>query len=100
MRKRRTHNVRKKKTGSKRKIKRSDKKKKIFEESVAALIKKSKERGFVTYSEILTIYPRIEDDLLSLEELYDKLGDAGIDVLEARELIEDASLPPKKQSLR
>ena len=84
--------------GGRRKI--SEKKKKIFEENIAALIKKGKERGFITYSEILNFYPRIEEDILLLEELYNRVGNAGIDVLEAKELIEDSSAPPKKSSLR
>jgi len=46
------------------------------------LILKGKERGFITYDEILKIYPTIEDDILFLEELYEKLNEASIDVLE------------------
>ena len=46
------------------------------------LYSKGKERGFVTYDEILKEFPKIEDDVLFLEELYEELGSRGIDVLE------------------
>jgi hypothetical protein len=35
------------------------------------LIAKGKERGFVTYDEILKEFPTIEDDIVFLEELYE-----------------------------
>ncbi len=46
------------------------------------LVLRGRERGFITYDEILKVYPTIEDDILFLEELYDKLSEAGVDVLE------------------
>jgi RNA polymerase primary sigma factor len=46
------------------------------------LIVKGKERGFVTYDEILKEFPHIEDDVMFLDELYQKLNTAGVDVLE------------------
>jgi len=63
-----------------------------------ALISKGKERGFITYDEILKIYPTIEDDILFLEELYEKLNEAGIDVLEGGGFLSvDDSLFEKKR---
>jgi len=47
------------------------------------LISKGKERGFVTYDEILKEFPNIEDDIMFLDELYQKLSTAGVDVLES-----------------
>ncbi len=47
------------------------------------LIAKGKERGFVTYDEILKEFPTIEDDILFLDEMYTKFSTAGIDVLES-----------------
>ncbi|MDE1874451.1 MAG: sigma-70 family RNA polymerase sigma factor [Patescibacteria group bacterium] len=47
------------------------------------LLAKGKERGFVTYDEILKEFPNIEDDIMFLDELYQKLSGAGIDVLES-----------------
>jgi len=46
------------------------------------LITKGRGRGFVTYDEILREFPTIEDDILFLEDLYQRLGTAGVDVLE------------------
>lgn len=51
------------------------------------LLKKGKERGFVTYNEILKQFPNIEEDILFLDELYERLNEAGIDVLEGGELL-------------
>ncbi|HEU5114327.1 MAG TPA: sigma-70 family RNA polymerase sigma factor [Candidatus Paceibacterota bacterium] len=47
------------------------------------LLSKGKERGFVTYDEILKEFPNIEDDIMFLDELYQKLSTAGVDVLES-----------------
>ena len=47
-----------------------------------ALMASGRQRGFVTYDEILKAFPTIESDVLFLEELYDKFQTAGIDVLE------------------
>lgn len=46
------------------------------------LIQKGKDRGFVTYDEILKIFPTIEEDVSFLEVLYEKLSTAGVDILE------------------
>src|SRR3989338_3761194 len=48
------------------------------------LLARGRERGFVTYDEILKEFPTIEDDVLFLEELYEKLNTAGGGVLERR----------------
>lgn len=48
----------------------------------ARLMAKGKERGFVTYDEILKEFPTIEEDIVFLDELYAKLADSGIDVIE------------------
>jgi len=46
------------------------------------LILKGKERGFVTYDEILKEFPHVEEDILFLDDLYEKFTVAGIDILE------------------
>lgn len=61
-----------------------------------ALILKGYERGFVTYDELLKEFPNIEDDVSFLDELYDRLNKAGIDVLEGGDLLETTPLPGKK----
>lgn len=58
------------------------------EDHVQLLLRRGRERGFVTYSEILRLFPAVEDDIFFLEELYGKLFDASIDVLEAKELLQ------------
>ncbi len=52
------------------------------------LLNKGKERGYVTYDEILKEFPTIEEDILFLEELYDKFSVSGVDVLEGGGLLD------------
>ncbi|QQG37800.1 MAG: sigma-70 family RNA polymerase sigma factor [Candidatus Kaiserbacteria bacterium] len=56
---------------------------------VDALIRLGKERGYITYDEILREFPTIEDNVILLEEMYEKFGAAGIDVLEGGSMLED-----------
>ncbi|MCK5095979.1 MAG: sigma-70 family RNA polymerase sigma factor [Candidatus Pacebacteria bacterium] len=58
------------------------KKKEKWKKSAEDFIKKGHERGFVTYNEILKKFPTIEDDIIFLEELYERLFELKIDVLE------------------
>ena len=58
---------------------------------VEHLIRLGKERGYVTYDEILREFPTIEDNVLLLEEMYERFGTAGIDVLEGGGMLEDTS---------
>ncbi len=58
--------------------------------SAEALIEKGKERGYVTYSEILKSFPHVEDDVSFLESLYERFAAAGVDVLEGG-MLEDAA---------
>lgn len=92
----------KKKSIKKRKITRKLKLKKVkkskrrkfsakgkFDESlIEELISIGRPRGFVTDTEILSHFPRIEDDVPLLEELYDRLEKANIKVIETSQLIE------------
>jgi RNA polymerase primary sigma factor len=56
-----------------------------------ALVGLGRERGYVTYDEILREFPTIEQDVLLLEEMYEKFTAAGVDVLEGGGILEDAS---------
>jgi RNA polymerase primary sigma factor len=47
-----------------------------------ALIVKGRERGYVTYSEILKAFPTIEEDVSFLDSLYERFAVIGIDILE------------------
>lgn len=58
------------------------------EQNEAELLQKGKERGFITYDEIMRYFPTIETDILYLEELYQKMEAAGIDVLEGGNLLD------------
>ena len=58
---------------------------------VEALIVLGKERGYITYDEILREFPTIEDNVVLLEEMYEKFSTAGIDVLEGGGMLEDTS---------
>jgi len=60
-----------------------------FDESlIEELIRIGRPRGFVTDTEILSHLPHIEDDVIFLEELYDRLEKANIKVVETSQLIE------------
>ena len=53
------------------------------------LIQKGKERGYITYNEILKEFPHVEDDIMFLDELYERFTTAGIDILEGGMLADD-----------
>jgi len=48
-----------------------------------ALIALGRGRGYITYDEILKTFPSIEENVGLLDELYDRFGAAGIDVIES-----------------
>ncbi|MEI6479001.1 MAG: sigma-70 family RNA polymerase sigma factor [bacterium] len=52
------------------------------EKKAVLLIAKGKERGFITYDEILKSFPTVEDDVVFLDSLYERLTTSGIDILE------------------
>ncbi|MFH0804202.1 MAG: sigma-70 family RNA polymerase sigma factor [Candidatus Zambryskibacteria bacterium] len=56
------------------------------------LVAKGKERGFITYDEILKEFPNIENNVDLLEEIYDECSTAGIDILEGGRLLDEISL--------
>jgi RNA polymerase primary sigma factor len=62
-----------------------------MEQKVQALTTLGRERGYITYDEILREFPTIEDNMLLLEEMYEKFATAGIDVLEGGGMLEDDS---------
>lgn len=53
------------------------------------LIQKGRERGYVIYDEILREFPKIEEDISFLEELYEKFTAAEIDVIEGGNILSD-----------
>ncbi|MFZ2621262.1 MAG: sigma-70 family RNA polymerase sigma factor [Minisyncoccia bacterium] len=52
------------------------------------LLHKGKERGYVTYDEILKEFPTVEEDIIFLDELYEKLSVSGVDILEGGGLLD------------
>src|SRR3989344_4099246 len=58
---------------------------------IKSLIKLGKERGYITYDEILREFPTIEDNVTLLDDMYERFGVAGIDVLEGCGMLEDTS---------
>jgi len=58
------------------------------DQGMVRLLAKGKDRGYITYDEILKEFPTIEDDILFLDELYEKLSGSGIDILEGGGLLE------------
>jgi len=63
---------------------------------IERLVTRGKERGFVTYDEILKEFPTIETNIILLDEIYEKFNALGIDVLEGGGLLEMPELTPDK----
>ncbi len=59
------------------------------ETKAADLMKIGRDRGYVTYDDILKYFPTIERDVEFLEELYDRLHIANVDVLQSGGLLSD-----------
>ena len=70
-----------------KKLSASEKKAEVLELLANQLIEKGRKRGFITYDEILKTFPDIENNILFLDELYEKFSVAGIDVLEGGNLL-------------
>ena len=70
-----------------------------LEQKSQQVIEKGKKRGFVTYDEIIKVFPDIENNILFLDELYEKLAVSGIDVLEGGNLL-DMDGDTEKQALK
>ena len=70
-------------SSSKVKPKKLTKSEKLLELKAADLMKLGKERGYVTYNELLRSFPEIEKDVDFLDNLYERFSIAGIDVLQS-----------------
>lgn len=62
---------------------------KVLELKAAELMKLGRERGYVTYDELLRSFPEIEKDVMFLDELYERFSVAGIDVLKSGGMLGD-----------
>ena len=62
---------------------------KILELKAAELMQMGRERGYVTYDELLRSFPEIEKDIAFLDVLYERFATAGIDVLQSGGMLGD-----------
>ncbi|MDD3170474.1 MAG: sigma-70 family RNA polymerase sigma factor [Candidatus Paceibacterota bacterium] len=95
--------VRPKKKVAKKKAKPKKRKKKfisvVTEEKLEGLVKKAKTRGFVTFSEILSYFPNIEDNILEVEKMFSRLEKEGIELKESKGYLDfDEKAVKKKKS--
>jgi RNA polymerase primary sigma factor len=67
-----------------------------LEKKAEQLMAHGRDRGFITYDEILKHFPDIETDVGFLEELYDRLSTAHIDILEGGGMLEIVEDVPEK----
>jgi len=81
--------LRKKKARKAKRRKKAVRKGKVFtEEKVVELLNKGKERGFVTYDEILYYFPDVERDVKGLEDLYQAFLNQGTELKESQEFLD------------
>ena len=81
---------RKKSTGAakKKKGKKKARSSRVFtKEKTEELLRKGREKGFVTYNEVLYFFPNIEQDFAGLENLLDILESEGIELKESKEFL-------------
>lgn len=64
---------------------------KILEAKAAEIMQIGKERGYVTYDEIMRSFPEIEKDITFLDSLYERFHTAGVDVMKNDGLLGDDS---------
>ncbi len=62
---------------------------KILEMKAAELMRLGRERGYVTFDELLRSFPEIEKDIAFLDVLYDRFSVAGVDVLQSGGMLGD-----------
>ncbi|PIV10462.1 MAG: RNA polymerase sigma factor RpoD [Candidatus Portnoybacteria bacterium CG03_land_8_20_14_0_80_41_10] len=70
----------------------------ITEEKIQELVVRGRERGFVTEDEIIKLAPRIEEDIVGLEEVCQRLKDNNIEVIESIEFLEAFSAEKGKKT--
>lgn len=61
----------------------------ILEAKSADLMRLGRERGYVTYDELLRSFPEIERDIEFLDVLYERFNTAGVDVLQSGGMLGD-----------
>ena len=71
----------------------------IAKEKIQELVNRGRQRGFVTEAEIIQLAPRIEEDIIGLEEVIQRLKENNIKVVESVEFLETPS-PGEKKSIK
>ena len=66
----------------------NDKKTLVRESTLTELMIKGKERGFITYDEVLKVFPNVENDIEFLEQLYERFSTAKIEILEGGNMLD------------
>ena len=64
------------------------KERKALEHKLNSLVNKGRERGFITHDEILRVFPEIENNIDFLEEVYERMAEMGVDILESGGLLD------------
>lgn len=62
-----------------------------WDAGLQTLLSRGRQRGFVTYGEILSLIPNAEQDVEGLEKIYDSLAAANINISESKELLREPS---------
>jgi len=86
--------VKRRKIIKKKPVKKVKKKKKpvrrskvFIKEKIVELLSKGKERGFITYDEVLHYFPEVERDIKGLENFYQTLQSLSIELKESQEFL-------------
>jgi len=76
---------------------RSGKKEAELQEKLDAIIKRGRMKGFVTFAEILYYFPRVEEDIEMLENIYQRIEEENIEIKRLKEYlsIEDGTKEAK-----
>ena len=72
----------------KKENKAENKKTLLRESTLTELMVKGKERGFITYDEILKVFPNVETDIEFLEQLYERFSLVKIEILEGGNMLD------------
>ena len=59
-----------------------------MEHKLSGLLVNGRDRGFVTFDEILRVFPEIENNVDFLEEVYERMAITGVDILESGGLLD------------
>ncbi|HIC94127.1 MAG TPA: sigma-70 family RNA polymerase sigma factor [Anaerolineae bacterium] len=67
-----------------------------FREELNILLEKAEKQGYLTFDDVLTAFPEVEEDLAQLEDLLIALHERGIDIYESEEEALSGEAPPEE----